>query len=268
MKESFIKYLAGIIDADGSMSFKYNKVNGGYTVHLRLYLAASEIVDKDFKMLKTVHKETGVGRLSLKAQKTSGGNWTGFWQVQARNELNIIVPRLLKHLVIKGKHFEKLYKTYIELKGKKISKEEVDYLKKLTKESRKEAGSIKPKKHPTWGWLAGYIDGDGHFKNKYYKKSKSHHLRLQAVAHKNDVIGLKLIQKAFGGSIRTPKTTPQLRRYDRNLGFSESSFSVKFLRKLIKYLIIKRYQAEQILHLHLQRLSENPSTEEATVQTS
>jgi hypothetical protein len=268
MKESFIKYLAGIIDADGSMSFKFNKVKEGYTVHLRLYIASSEAVDKDFKMLRTVHKETGIGKLHLKAQKTSGGNWTGFWQVQARNELNILLPRLLKHLVIKGKHFNKLYRTYVELKGKKLTKEETDLLKELAQESRKKAGAIKPKKHPTWGWLAGYIDGDGHLKNKIYPKSSSHQLRLQAVCHKNDVVALELIQKAFGGSIRTPSTTPQLRRYDRNLGFSESSFSIKFLRKLVKYLIIKRYQAEQILHLHLQRLSENPSKEEAIVQSS
>ena len=44
-----------------------------------------------------------------------------------------------------------------------------EYLKVESKKSRSNAGPIKDKKHPTWAWVSGYLDGDGHYSKRYDK---------------------------------------------------------------------------------------------------
>jgi hypothetical protein len=91
---------------------------------------------------------------------------------------------------------------------------------------------------------------------------------MNVVAHKDDSCGLELLHKAFKGNIYVKQG--HLRVWVRNLGFSEYSFVKRFLPKLIRYSLIKRYQMEQILAVHnkrrKQRLIERGSTEQEKVQ--
>lgn len=271
MKESFVKYLAGLIDADGCLSFqfKHSSSSGYHFLHLQLSITASSAVDRNFKMLNTVQKETGLGRISTSTRSTGVYEHTvNRWEVGRRSELEMILPRLIKHMVIKARHFQRLLDKYRELKGVRLSDEDVEKLKAFSTESRKDTGPIKPKKHPTWAWVAGYIDGDGCFINRYYPSKNYHKLDINVVAHKDDSCGLELLHKAFKGNIYVKQG--HLKVWVRNLGFSEYSFVKRFLPKLIRYSLIKRYQMEQILAVHnkrrKQRLIERGSTEQEKVQ--
>lgn len=270
MHESFVKYLAGLLDADGCLSFHFKKSSSGsFFLHLKLSLTASSAVDRDFKMLHTVHRTTGVGNISTSTRPTGvESHVSNKWEVGARRDIEIILPRIIKHSVIKARHFQRLLDKYRELKGKPLDIHQVNSLRDYSKQSRKDAGPIKPKKHPTWAWVAGYVDGDGCLTNAYYPAKCWHKMGMHVVAHVDDVCGLELLHKAFKGNIY--KKQGHLRVWKRNLGFQDASFVKRFLPKLIPYSLIKRYQMEQILTEHnkrrQQRLTERTSTEEETVQ--
>lgn len=270
VKESFVKYLAGVIDADGSLSFKFIQLrNGMYSVHMRLYVASSDAVDKEHYLLQTIHKETSCGTLSLKAQQTMSGAWTGFWQVQDKAGLQKILPRLIKHMVIKAKHFQRMFNQYLMCVGKELSVEQTEELKIFAKESRLDAGPIKPKKHPTYAWVAGYIDGDGTFSNRHYPKNKNcRAVFVSVVSHQNDRCGLDLLHKAFGGKVYPAYDNPHLLRWHHNLGPKDRSFVQSFLPLLLRYSIVKKHSIEQILRLHQQRLTEGTPKGEVIVRTA
>lgn len=270
MKESFIKYLAGLLDADGCLSLNFKKSSSGkYFLHLRLSLTASSAVDRDFKILKTVHKETGIGRISKSTRLTDiNGDVSWKWEVGKRGEIETILPRIIKHSVIKGKHFQRLLDMYRKLKGRPLTLKQVDALKKWSKRSRLKSGPVKPKKHPTWAWAAGYIDGDGCLTYKYYPDKHWYKMDIHVITQETDSCGIELLQKAFKGEIYNKKE--HLKVWKRNLGYADFSFVKRFLPKLIQYSLIKRYHMEQILAIHnkrrKQRLTERGSTEQEKVQ--
>lgn len=262
VNESFIKYLAGLCDADASLSFKFNTSGIGHTLCMILHLSAAEPIDRGGKFIKSLPEETGFGNVISRQRK----NWSPIneWQVQSRRDLNMLLPRLIKHMVIKGRHWNNLFEIYNELKGVTLTKEQVDELKELSKSSRQDAGPIKSKKHPTWAWTAGYLDGDG---NLFFKKHPSGYgmrLKISAVSHKGDRIGLELLHKAFGGSIQDT-SHDNCAEWRRNLGVRDKSFAVKFLGKLVRHLRLKKHKAEQMLSFYntkdSQRLIETSSTE-------
>lgn len=254
MKESEIKYLAGLFDADGSFSLRFNKNN---RLHCRMQIAASDAVSPAHSILYWLADTFG-GNVHHHA--TLKNSTVKVWIVQAKSELERIVPRLLKHLVVKGSSLAGSWNLFKVYGGVQLTDEHVARIKEHQGLVREMNGPVRPKNHPTWAWVAGYIDGDGHLKNRYYRKTSSHHMRVQVTAHKKDICGLQLLKKAFGGVIRPKRTEPNVCVWDRNLGYSESSFATKFLKKFITHSRIKKYKAEQILSNHSQRLSvDNPT---------
>lgn len=254
MQESDIKYLAGLFDADGSCSIRFNKNN---RLHIRLQIAASDAVSRNHEILYWL-KDTFGGVVNHHA--TLRNSTVKVWVMQSRRELELLIPRLVKHLVIKGSSLAGTWNLYKVYGGRPLEDHEVQRIKEHQSIIRKLNGPVKPKNHPTWAWVAGYIDGDGCLFNRYYAKYRSHHMRVVATAHVNDLCGLNLLQKAFGGDIRLKSGSDSVYVWSRNLGYRDSSFAVKFLRKLVRHLKIKRYKAEQILANHSQRLSVSDPT--------
>lgn len=262
MKESQVKYLAGLLDADGCLGFHFTKVEDKWRVYLRLTLVAAESVDKDGKFIKALPSETGMGRV----QTTEYGNgWSrrNDWVVSKWSDQNKLLPRIIKHMVVKGRHWQWMYEQAHSLRGQQITHREKELLVEASKESRKFSGPVKPKNHPTWAWIAGYLDGDGSFQNKYNKKKKHQAMRVNATSHKNDSVGLELLQKAFGGLIYQP--SPNIMRWQQNLGYANTSFAKKFLSKIVTHSRLKKYKIERLLHNHRQRLIEKTPTGEETV---
>lgn len=256
-KENEIKYLAGLLDADGSLSFKFCKTETGKTyVYLILALSASETVDKHGYVKSLSEKVGSVCKIEYE-KETYSDAWK--WSIQKRSELDQFLPRVLKHMVIKAKHWLTLYNKYTSLKGVDVT-DYVEELKEFSMESRNNVGPLKPKKHPTWAWVAGYLDGDGCY--TFSKKA----IHVGAIANVKDVVALELLYKAFGGSLYAPRDdNTQLWRH--GLGFSQSSFAKMFLTGVVKHSRLKKHKIEQLLAFHNQpqRLNEFTATAEVIV---
>lgn len=262
--ESEIKYLAGLLDADGSLSFKFAKYKENCKLHLSLCLDASLAVDKH-GFLKSLSEKAGNVYL---AKRDLSETLQQKWMVGKASELNMLLPRIIKHMVIKGKHWNWMYQTYLSKLKQNITPEEEAALKEQVKVSRSNAGPIKDKKHPTWAWVAGYLDGDGHYSKRYDKNPKKTTLmRITLTCHEEDKVAVDLLQKAFGGSVYHHKQHPWF-IWHHNLGVTDHSFAIAFLRKMHAHSQLKKHKIEEMLqfhNLHLQRLSENRSTDQATV---
>lgn len=251
--ETEIKYLAGLLDADGCLSFHFvdNKV------YLEMSLAASESIDKH-GYIDSLGEKAG----SVSIRNYPGTSWSAShqWRVQARNELNMLLPRITKHMVIKGSHWKRMYDKWSELRGVSLDDVQVGELKAWSKESRDQPGPIKDKKHPTWAWTAGYIEGDGCLTFKKHSNPETKNgmtIKLMVVCHKNDRVGIDLLFKAFGGRI---VADGDCLRWHRNLGNRDRSFALSFLRKVHRHAKLKKWKIEQILAYHnnqLQRLNED-----------
>lgn len=235
--ETEIKYLAGLIDADGYVSFSFVKGR----VYLQLGIVQSVPYDRDNYLDSLVKK---AGRVHY---RETSGNDQKTWTVRSRRDLNILIPRLVNHMVIKARHLNNMFNKYLEYSGVVCSSQEIEELRNFSKESRIGSGPLKPKTHPTWAWVSGYLDGDGH-----YNFSKKRGLaRLEVCAHVTDTCGIELLQKAFGGTIVRMGDTDNYRWF-KNLGKRDKAFAKNFLKKMHRHSKFKRWKIEQILAFHNQ----------------
>lgn len=253
MNETLIKYLAGLIDADGTIQFVYRPVKNGYTLHLRMSLDAASSVDhKGF--IPSLPELTGLGKVYRREGRGPNRSEMYTWSVGIKSDLEKIIPRLVKHMVVKATHFDWCLTTLRSNSGKILTEKEVQFLKKEIVTSRQTSSWKTSKKHPTWAWTAGFLDGDGFFSLRYNKKTGATTTRMGAVCHKNDRRSLDLLHKAFGGSLYEEKDCI---RWHRNLGPADAKFSLPFLAKIVQHSKLKGYKIEQIIHNIRQRLSKN-----------
>lgn len=264
--ETEIKYLSGLMDADGSLCFHFSRYKDRYNVSLKLVLQQSHSID--FKS-KFMHSFKGrCGFLQEIALRDKNPNWSDATRltVTSNKELNMLLPRLTKHMVIKAKHWSGMLDKYNSIYGKSVDEEGMSELKEFASNSRKDAGPLKDKKHPTWAWVAGYLDGDGCYYMRTRKKGRGvwRELQVTAVCHDEDKVALELLHKAFGGRLKNnPHENTHV--WVRSLGVRDRSFAIKFLRKMARHSKMKKHKIESMLQYHLQRLSESTSTEEAIV---
>lgn len=264
MNESLVKYLAGLLDADGSLSFECHR---GYDdkvrISLKLHLVSTETIDRD-GFVASLPQLTGFGSVNRYKDRYNQ------WYVGHRADLEMLMPRLIKHSVIKAKHWQWLLDFWREFrsqaKGQKcLSEDQWQALRAAAHESRRtNVGPIKPKNHPTWAWLAGYLDGDGCFS---FRTSKNNNMRLSVTAHVTDASVLEFLQKSFGGTIKNNSRSDDLKVWWRGLGPSHTSFALEFLPKLVKHSRFKKHKIEQMIHFHnhRQRLSVSRATAQAIV---
>lgn len=255
MNENLVKYLAGLLDADGSLSFSFKKYERGddtYFLSLHLKLSSSDAVDER-GFVETLPRLTGMGGVCWYGKDKQFKTWT----VTKRSELERLLPRLTKHMVVKGKHWQTLFGIWREQRGAWLTSEDRERMAAASKRSRIEnAGPVKPKNHPTWAWLAGYLDGDGWYRHKYQSPPQNYwQIHVGAVAHDNDIGVLEFIQKAFGGHIGPHRQSPNVSVWKRNLGSRDASFALRFLPKIARHTRLKRHKIDQIIHHHRQRLS-------------
>ena len=245
LKENQVKYLAGLLDADGSLSLTHN--NGYLGLVLNLELAES--CDKDGRYVKSLNQFGG----NLYSRKREE-NWapTNTWRVTKRSELEMFIPRVVKHMVIKAKHWNYLLSLFREYQGKQISVNEFDLLQEQSRASRMVSGPLHEKIHPTWAWVTGYLEGDGWFMIRV--RPKQVEIQTGAVCQMSDVGALYLLQKAFGGVVKEDRGHM---RWIRNLGPKDSSFAKRFCIKLVQHSQLKKHKLEQVLAFHSQRLNEN-----------
>jgi len=271
MNETTAKYLAGLIDSDGTISFDFRNRSRNITsanLALKVGIASSDTIDRHGFIL-SLPELTGFGQISRHGNE----NQYIYWFIQSRRDLEMFVPRLIKHMCVKAKHLERMFEKWKELRGKSLSLVECEELKEFSRQSRYDAGPLKPKNHPSWAWLAGYLDGNGHYQFSLSNKGKltksgreSRSMRVDCCCHKGDAEVLKFLQKAFGGDIRVHPNSDNAMIWHRNLGISQRAFALKFLGKVVRFSQFKRHRIEQMISFHRQqRLSDQTSTDEAIV---
>lgn len=271
MNESLVKYLSGLLDADGSLSFNFkcdkNRLER-YFISLQLKLSGSDAVDP-FGFIENLPGTTGMGI----SYREGRNKQFVVWVVAKRADLEMLLPRLIKHQVIKAKHWQWMLDKWRELRSenKTCSKEEREMLTLECKKSRLiRTGPIKPKNHPTWAWLAGYLDGDGSytFRRNFNKRDQkiNLHMKVSAVAHANDTHVLRWLKQHFGGYLSNHGQSKNVDVWTRSLGANNRSFALRFLPKLVKHSRLKRHKIEQMIAFsRQQRLSVPAPSGEATV---
>lgn len=259
MNESLIKYLAGLLDADGSLSlsFKHDpNREGRYFVGLSLKLSSSDAVDKH-GFVESIPKTYGFGTTTRDGKQHQFVNWV----VSKRSELEMLLPRFIKHMVIKGKHWQWLLEMWRTARVDRptCSLKEREVLTAASKESRRlNVGPLRPKNHPTWAWVAGYLDGDGCYSYRQNLANTGYlqwTIHVSAVSHVNDTAGLELLQKAFGGYITGQGQSDVVKLWKRALGYQNRDFALRFLPHVAKHSRLKRHTIDAMIHHHRQRLS-------------
>lgn len=237
INESEIKYLAGLIDSDGYISYNYVKNK----VYMVVGIVQSVGFDRH-NYLESLAERFG----RIHYRKTTGDDQKS-WIIGDNKSLNMLVPRLVKHMIIKAKHLNDMFDTYNNLKGRALEDVEIDNLREWVKQSRLNTGPLKPKNQPSWAWISGYLDGDG----CYNYSAKKQVARLEVCAHETDMVGLELLKKSFGGTFsRMGKTNNY--RWFLNLGKRDRAFATSFLKKMHAHSRFKKWKIEQILAFHNQ----------------
>lgn len=265
--ETDVKYLSGLMDADGSLLFHFSPYKDRWNISLKMVLQQSLSIDREGKFIDWLNTFGGFKQF-IKIQEEAHPNWSDAnrWTVTSNQELNMLVPRLTKHMVVKAKHWQDMLEKYNSVYGKSVTQSEMHELKEFAKTSRKNVGPLKPKKHPTWAWVAGYIDGDGCY---YMRKRKrnwgvSTELLVRVVSHNDDKQSLELLHKAFSGNLKA-NNHEDTHYWSRNLGNADRDFALHFLRKMVVHSRLKKHKIERLLHHHLQRLSESTAAADAIV---
>lgn len=254
MNETDIKYLAGLLDADGSFFYNYSANRAYLTIALDLTTG----IDRDLKFTNWLCGELSVRPSIHERVLNADGVKSVKIVVSKRSTIETLVPRLLKYLVIKGSHLERLYSKWVEVRGKRLSDEEIDELKEFTIESRKIAGPIKPREWLPKAYVAGFIDGDG----CYIMKKSNGSYNVSTVSHVQDRVVADLLFKQYGGRLHYQEDWI---RWVHPLGRTNKSFAIKFLREMHRHSKLKRHKIEMFLHYHSQRLTEETPTGEVIV---
>lgn len=235
------KYLAGLLDADGSLVYCHNN---GY-LSLSMSLSMSESIDRNGAYAQYLGSK--VGKLYTRKRDD---NWAiqNEWVVRKRSDLEKLIPHITKHMVIKGKKWQHMLETFRRLKGTKITEEEFF---KLREEANSMRGPLRAKKHPTWAWTAGYIDGDGWYLKRVRPRQIEQHVGV--VSHREHPEGVELLHKAFGGVLKLDRGHL---RWIKNLGPRDKKFTIFFLKKMVQHTHLKKWKIEQLLSTYSQRLSD------------
>lgn len=108
--------------------------------------------------------------------------------------------RLKKYLVLKQDQAER----YLDLVDRGVvlrTRDDVLAIRRRVKEIRAYGATHQPN-YPSRKWMAGYIDGDGSFVVKVCKKTGYAYPALTVLAAPNYLVGITLLQRAFGGCIQ------------------------------------------------------------------
>jgi len=238
--EQLNKWVAGFLDADGSISLHIKKhSNGRYGVCLQLSISQ---INTDILVLLQQHFKVGdVGKDS--------------WHISGKQSHKFI-GLLRKHLLIKATHLDNLLWVVEELKG--VSIQDVEDIREYSKCSRLNSRWDHKPKHIPYAWMAGYLDGDGHYRvrlNRVRRYSNgstaiTNELKLFVGSAKWDSFILDKLKEDHGGTTRLRKDGCYF--WQLSLGKNSRSKALSLLRKLRKYscLPYKREAIDKMITFH------------------
>jgi LAGLIDADG endonuclease len=220
------KYIAGFLDADGSVALSF-KPDCNIP---QLQLSFSQKTSQD-EVLHRIQMEIGGG---ISIVTTNGEQYSRLALYGAK--AIAVLNRIRQHLVIKRHYTD----WALEQVGKPV--ESVASFKMEMKVQRR-IRSLPLPNFPPRRWLAGYFDGDGCLSVQEVRDNGRATLIAHMAASEYDTEGLEIIHKAFGGGIYN-MCDGRVRQWKLNLVPSKA---IQFLEYFAKHLIVKRDQAEVIL---------------------
>lgn len=246
--EQLNKYVAGLIDADGSLSLSFSKTNDYYNSKLSFILVQSFSNDPDGELIRALRDYYNIGTIQYRVYDYLPESSQILWMLGTK-DFRILFNRIGKHLRIKGTHFQNLSELVEDLKGIKLQKEHLEELKEYSKCSRKHSMWIKHPKHLSFAWVAGFLDGDGHYRCRIgrvrYNKTEDRHQSSNELSvifnlHKDDRHIAEFFKVCFNGKLRENDSYITWRR---SLGTNNKSFSILFLKNMRKYsCLYKKYK--------------------------
>lgn len=256
--EQLNKYVAGLIDADGSFSLKYKRMTTGkYAVYLQFALCQSESNDEGLELLHALCKHYGVGKVYLESPREFTKSQAGRWVVSGK-EAEKLANVLHKHLLVKASHLDNLRFITDSLKDFTIIN--CEDIKAYVKCSRNTSTWLKVPKHTSPAWLAGFIDGDGHYRARIGRVRKyrdgstaiTNELTLYLGVQVSDGFIIKQLRKEYRGKIHSRKDGMLM--WQLPLGRNSRSSAVPFLKSMRKFSCIKKkYNAiQKIIAFHEQ----------------
>jgi len=227
------KYIAGFLDADGSIQVAWRRVDRADSnkelkrAYLSLEFGQLEKQDEVLQQIQQVIGGTidstnklGVVRLRLFGK-----------------EAVMVLNRIKKHLVIMRHYADAV----LDVVNKVHNRNE---MQKLLKQQRR-IKSLPLPNYPSRQWLAGYFDGDGCIHARLPKSRNAAQIAVEIVSTAYDSEGLEILQKAFGGSLNTvTKNLEPLTKWTLTMPPSKAK---EFLGHFQKHSINKREQALFIL---------------------
>lgn len=224
------KYIAGFLDADGSIGVRFQADCN--TPQMTVSFSQKTTQDE---VLQRFHEELGGSYNYI----TVGGNQYSHLVYGGNIQSQRLLNRIKQFLVVK-RHYADVC---IDVCSRKIAKEEIPVVREYLKIQRRQRALPLPK-HPTRGWLAGYIDGDGCIAvQRLDKNSGNANLVLHIAASAFDTEGIEIIQKQFGGCVHDMRDGA-VRQYALALPASKV---VEVFSPIHTYMIVKRDQADFIL---------------------
>lgn len=180
------KYLAGFVDADGHFS-----VRARLNARPDLEFSVAQVTWFQEPLIELQREFGGTIRLKHDGQ---------YAELQMRGSpARKVFERLKKYLVLKQDQVER----FIDLVDRGVvlkTKADVAAVRQRVKEIRAYGATRQPN-YPSRKWMAGYIDGDGSFVVKVCKKTGYAYPTLTILAAPNYLVGITLLQRAFGGRI-------------------------------------------------------------------
>ena len=228
------KYVAGFLDSDGSIGMQFR----ADCAHPLLVLRFSQLEDKDAVIHRIAAEYVGA------VGSVCAGTATAPQGQVARNRQTILtlgpkasrllLQRIHKYMVVKRRYAE----VCLDLIEQTITKDDHDRVKAYLKAQRKVPSEYMPN-YPSRKWLAGYLDGDGCFSVARISKFGNASLLLHVAAATYDDVGIRLLQKAFGGRLH-PMCNGSVTQWCLALPPSKA---LEIIDHCGQYMVVKRAQA-------------------------
>lgn len=229
------KYLAGIVDADGTLGVKFFRQSSG-NIYPQIYLKVSQETAKD-KVLYLIQENFG-GSIH-----TSGKNGKHEVVNFSCKQSRMLLYRIKKHLVVK-REFAEFCLDYVKSNPGPIPQDEVKAHKEYIGEQRKKRTEKLPN-FPARKWLAGFFDGDGCIACSYRKNVNRSYLSARITTEPAYDASIRLIHKAFGGKIYSVKKKEGL--YPMLVIDLPPSKAQQFLGYFAKHTVVKWDQVYFVL---------------------
>lgn len=227
------KYVAGFLDSDGSIQVVL-RADCNYPM---ISLAFSQSTDQD-EVLHLIQRDYG-GALTYSAARAAGdpgGKASAATTLALGSKASrMLLSRIHKHLVVKRRYAE----VCLDVIKEKVTKDDHERVRAYLKVQRQIPSTYMPN-YPSRKWMAGYLDGDGCFSVQRLSKLGNASLILHVAAAKYDEIGIRLLQKAFGGRLHD-MCSGRVTQWCLPFPPSKAKEVLNFCGQ---YLVVKRDQAE------------------------